>query len=49
MTHKTKLKCLINPVLRKLQWFTDKPYVIVSKFKTNLFIGYTFKRIKYSK
>jgi len=28
--HKTKLKLIVNPVLRKLQFWTNKPYVICS-------------------
>jgi hypothetical protein len=44
--HKTKLKCIVNPILRKLQWFTDSPYVIVSKFNNDNFIGYAIRRVK---
>lgn len=30
LNHKTRLKLIINPILRKMQWFTDKPFVIAS-------------------
>lgn len=28
--HKSPLKLILNPILRKLQFFTDKPFVITS-------------------
>ena len=55
--HRTPLKCFINPILRKIQFWTDKPFVIYSNteffemnfVKTPHFIGYGFGRIKYKK
>lgn len=35
--HKSPLKLVLNPILRKIQWFTDRPYVIVSQTE---FIGF---------
>lgn len=49
LKHKTKLKLFINPMLRKLQFFTNKPYVIASYFENNKFIKYQFKRVRYFK
>ena len=47
--HKTPLKLLVNPLLRKIQFFTRRPYVIASKteFKEGnpKFLGYSFRRI----
>lgn len=48
MTHKTKLKCRINPILRFIQGYTNNPYVIVSIFKNDKFIKYSFKRMLYN-
>jgi len=56
--HKTRLKCIVNPILRKLQFWTDRPYVIASDCfyvhhftlgKIPVFIGYKFCRVKYYK
>ncbi|AMM43743.1 hypothetical protein FDG95_gp178 [Pectobacterium phage vB_PcaM_CBB] len=45
--HKSWSKCLLNPVLRKIQFWTDKPFVIASKITDNHeFIRYTAKRMK---
>lgn len=48
--HRTRLKCIINPILRFLQFWTDKPYVIASmtNFKDDLpyFSHYTMQRKK---
>ncbi len=46
LIHKTKLKCIVNPILRKIQWFAEYPFVIVSHFDNGFFIGYGFKRMK---
>lgn len=51
--HKSPLKLVLNPILRKIQWFTDRPYVIVSQTefiddKPN-FIKYGIKRVYYIK
>jgi hypothetical protein len=53
MTHSTRLKRIVNPVLRKLQFWTDRPCVIVSIFnygKTDLiFSHYTIMRMYLSR
>ncbi len=46
-THKTKLKCIINPILRLIQFYTDDPYVIVSIFENDKFTKYIVKKMKY--
>jgi hypothetical protein len=48
--HKTRLKCTVNPVLRVLQFWSKRPYVIYSKFdnediELKNFLGYGFGRI----
>ena len=50
--HNTKLKCIVNPVLRWIQFWTDRPYVIFSRFlvingEPKHFLRYGFGRIKY--
>ena len=49
--HKTPLKCLINPILRKIQFWTKKPLVIASKtdIVNNIphFRGYVLTRVGY--
>lgn len=51
--HRTPLKYLVNPILRKLQFWTDKPFVIYSDCeKVNgswHFKRYGFGRVKYLK
>ncbi len=47
--HRTKLKLTINPILRKIQFWTNEPYVIASKFNNGEFVSYTIQRVKYSK
>jgi len=51
--HKTKLKCFVNPILRKIQFWTMKPFVIASEsIKLGgeyYFLGYSFKRVSYVK
>lgn len=45
--HKSFSKCLINPVLRKVQFWSDCPYVIASKINDeNEFIRYTIRKVK---
>lgn len=47
--HKTWSKCLINPVLRKIQFWTDKPFVIASKITDeHEFVRYAIKRVQLS-
>lgn len=50
--HRSPIKLLINPCLRKIQFWTNRPYVIASNTKfvnsTPHFINYEFVRIKYS-
>ena len=50
MIHSTRLKRIINPILRKIQFWTFRPYVIVSIFekdenKNFIFKKYGFKSI----
>jgi hypothetical protein len=45
MIHSTRLKRIVNPVLRKLQFWTDKPFVIYSTFENDKFIRYGFGRV----
>lgn len=52
--HVTTLKCIVNPILRKIQFFTNKPFVIASicEFKKDSapeFKKYTFTRVEYKK
>jgi len=45
--HRHPLKLLVNPVLRKLQFFTDRPWVIASEMDENLeFQGLCFCRVQ---
>lgn len=48
--HRTPLKCILNPILRKVQFWTDHPYVIYSdvEIKDNVphFLGYGIAKIK---
>lgn len=54
--HKTPLKLVINPILRRLQFWTSSPYVIASKsewkypnnevhLRQPYFVEYTFERV----
>ncbi len=49
--HKTPIKLFINPILRKIQFFTNKPYVIASltMFVGDVpcFIKYQIHRVEY--
>lgn len=47
--HKHPIKLIINPILRKLQFFTNRPYVITSLFNENRtkFIRFGFSRVRY--
>ena len=52
--HRTPLKCIINPLLRILQFWDDKPYVIASnckKLSNNkiTFISYAFMKVWYKR
>ena len=49
--HRTPLKCIVNPILRKIQFWTDEPWVISSICKkdekgTWHFIKYELARVK---
>lgn len=50
-THRTPLKCFVNPILRFIQFYTDAPFVIYSECEENNgkwhFIKYGFGKIKY--
>lgn len=52
--HRTKLKCFVNPILRKIQFFTNHPFVIASICdfvcekdgeQTYIFYYYRFQRV----
>lgn len=47
--HRTKVKCIINPILRKIQFFTNKPYVIASVTDHGYFLYYKIMRVLYIK
>lgn len=51
--HRTPLKLVINPILRFIQFWTMKPYVIssITKFDNDKphFIKYGFSRVEYIK
>jgi hypothetical protein len=52
--HKPPLKLFVNPILRKLQFWTDKPLVIASITEftedgTPYFVRYKLKRLRYWK
>jgi hypothetical protein len=51
--HRSPIKLIINPILRKLQWFTQRPYVIASETKfvdgKPEFIAYKFCRVFHAK
>lgn len=56
--HKSKIKLVINPILRRIQFWTMTPYVIssvcnlVKKFPNYYlyeFIEYKFQRVRYEK
>ena len=52
VVHKTLLKCVINPILRIVQFYSDYPYVISSISKCCpvngwYFFFFIFNRVKY--
>lgn len=47
--HRTKLKIVINPVLRVLQCWTNRPVVIASVINNDMFVKYTLVRVKYTR
>lgn len=56
--HRSKLKLFLNPILRKIQFWTNTPYVIASDVffvhhakhgKIPVFIKYKFCRVQYYK
>ena len=48
MIHSTRLKRIVNPVLRKLQFWTRRPFLIYSviEIENNKFLYYGFGRVK---
>ena len=48
-THRTKLKCTVNPFLRLMQFWTNRPFVIYSLVENLEFIRYGFGRIYYER
>lgn len=47
VAHRTLLKVVFNPILRWIQFWTDRPYVITSIFENAKFKNYTVTRVKY--
>ena len=51
--HRTPLKCIVNPILRFLQFWTKKPFVIYSNCEKSNgewhFLGYGFGKIRKTK
>ena len=45
-THCIWFKNIFNPILRAIQMWTDRPYVIVTMVKGNEIVGYGFRRVK---
>lgn len=49
--HRTPLKLIVNPILRKLQWRTDRPFVVASRTEwvdsKPQFRGYVFVRVEH--
>lgn len=49
ITHRTPLKCIVNPILRRIQFWTDRPWVITSLMKEVddrlTFVRYEFHRV----
>ena len=48
-THQSPIKLLVNPILRKIQFYTDRPFVIasVTEFvnKKPRFVKYAIRRV----
>lgn len=45
--HKSWSKCVVNPVLRKIQFWTNKPFVLASKITNNHeFVRYSIQRVE---
>ncbi len=44
--HRVWFKVLLNPILRKIQFWTEWPYVIVSKVEDNKVVGYAIERMR---
>lgn len=45
--HRHPLKLVFNPILMKIQFFTDRPWLIASRFSDeNVFIKFVFARIQ---
>lgn len=47
VVHRTLLKIIVNPILRSIQRWTDRPYVISSVFVKGVFVRYSVQRVKY--
>lgn len=47
--HRTRLKIIVNPILRVLQFWSNTPYVIASNvvIERKKFLGYTLRRVAY--
>ena len=44
--HRVWFKVLLNPILRKIQFWTDQPYVITSCVEDERVVGYQIKRVR---
>lgn len=49
VVHRTWFKVVLNPILRHAQFWTDRPYVIVSKVVDREVVGYGFRRMRLAK
>ena len=51
--HRSLLKCIVNPILRLLQYKRNDPYVIATLtdfvYGYPVFVKYTFQRVSYTK
>ena len=46
MCHRPWFKVVFNPVLRLVQFWTNRPFVLVSRVEKMKVIGYALKRMK---
>lgn len=53
INHRTKLKLIVNPILRKIQFYTSRPWVIASECTYRngryYFVRYKIARVNYRK
>lgn len=46
LTHRTLLKIFVNPILRFIQFWTDRPYVITSNIDFGYFVEPDTRKLK---